>query len=107
MSDSFDQRGKSLEDKHTFETARDFKAQAKAVKQFGLWAAAKMNLSGADADAYALEVLDADFEEPGIGDVIAKVHKDLTQKGVALSEHHLENEYNVHLQAVLKQMAQD
>ena len=38
--------------------------------------------SGADAEAYAKEVVLADFEEAGDGDVLRKVTKDLQAKGV-------------------------
>jgi hypothetical protein len=48
----------------------------------GLWAAAKLGLSGPEADAYAREVVVADFEEAGEDDVFRKVRQDLDAKGV-------------------------
>ena len=38
--------------------------------------------SGADAEAYAKEVVLADFEETGDNDVVHKVIKDLQPKGI-------------------------
>ena len=46
----------------------------------GLWAAAQLGKTGADADAYSKEVVAADFEEAGDDDVLRKVVKDLAGK---------------------------
>ena len=51
-----------------------------------LWAAEKLGLNGPDADAYAKEVVVADFEEAGDDDVFRKVRKDFDAKGVAQSD---------------------
>jgi hypothetical protein len=48
----------------------------------GLWAAGVLGKSGADAEAYAKEVVLADFEEAGDNDVLRKVARDLLPKGV-------------------------
>ena len=40
-----------------------------------------MNIDGADADAYAKQVVVSDFEEPGDDDVLRKVLGDLQAKG--------------------------
>jgi hypothetical protein len=45
-----------------------------------LWAAAALGKSGPDADAYAKEVVAADFEEAGDDDVVRKVVGDLGGK---------------------------
>jgi hypothetical protein len=46
-----------------------------------LWAAGELGKNGPDADAYAKEVVAADFEEAGDDDVMRKVAKDLSGKG--------------------------
>ena len=46
----------------------------------------KMGFVGPAADAYAKEVVVADFEEAGDDDVLRKVRKDFDAKGVALSD---------------------
>ncbi|MEY4879342.1 MAG: hypothetical protein RJB62_811, partial [Pseudomonadota bacterium] len=51
------------------------------------WAAGQMGLSGADADAYAKDVVRADFEQPGDDDVFQKVRADFDAKAVAVSDH--------------------
>ena len=55
---------------------------ARRNKMLGLWAAGVLGKSGADAEAYAKEVVLADFEEAGDNDVLRKVAKDLLPKGV-------------------------
>ena len=42
--------------------------------------------SGAEADAYAKEVVMADFEEAGDKDVLRKIAKDFDGKKVAIAE---------------------
>ena len=43
-------------------------------------------LGGAEAEAYAKEVVMADFEEAGDHDVFRKIRADFDAKGVALSD---------------------
>ncbi len=45
-----------------------------------------LGLSGPDAEAYAKDVIRADFLEPGDEDVIAKVMADFKAKGVAVTD---------------------
>jgi hypothetical protein len=63
-----------------------FKAMARRNKLLGLWAAAALGKTGADADAYSKEVVMADFEEAGDDDVVRKVVADLAAKGVTEQE---------------------
>ena len=66
-----------------------FRANARRNKLLGLWAAEKMGLSGAEADAYAKSVVVADFEEAGDEDVFRKVRKDFDAKKVEQSDHQI------------------
>ena len=79
---TFDKREEGFEKKFAHDEELKFKAYARRNKLLGLWAAAELGKTGADADAYAKEVVLADFEEAGDGDVIRKVVSDLTSKGV-------------------------
>jgi hypothetical protein len=54
-----------------------FKAEARRNKLLGLWAAELLGKSGEDAQAYAKEVVKADFEEAGHEDVVRKLKGDL------------------------------
>ena len=73
----FDERKKGFEAKWAHDEELRFKVMARRNKLLGLWAAGQKGLSGADADAYAKEVIAADFEEPGDEDVFRKVRADL------------------------------
>ena len=84
---TFDQRKEGFEKKFAHDEELRFKATARRNKLLGLWAAEKMGLSGAAAESYAKEVVAADFEEAGDEDVLRKIMKDLTDKGVSQSEH--------------------
>ena len=86
---SFNDREKAFEDKYKHDQELQFKAEARRNKLLGVWAAELMGLTGADADAYAREVVQSDFEEPGDDDVLRKVLADLTAKGVDKSEHQI------------------
>lgn len=79
---TFDKREEGFEKKFAHDEELRFKAMARRNKLLGLWAAALLGKSGADAEAYAKEVVIADFEEAGDDDVLHKVAKDLQPKGV-------------------------
>ena len=83
---TFDKREEGFEKKFAHDEELRFKASARRNKSLGLWAAEKMGLSGPAADAYAKEVVVADFEEAGDDDVLRKVSKDFKAKGVAQSD---------------------
>jgi len=83
---TFDKREEGFEKKFAHDEELRFKASARRNKLLGLWAAEKMGLSGPAADAYAKEVVVADFEEAGDDDVLRKVHKDFEARGVAQSD---------------------
>jgi hypothetical protein len=74
---TFDDREHAFENKFAHDAEMLFKAEARANKLLGLWAAELMGKSGDEADAYAKEVVKADFEEAGHEDVYRKVSGDL------------------------------
>jgi hypothetical protein len=82
MSTTFDKREEGFEKQFAHDEELKFKAMARRNKMLGLWAAGILGKSGADAEAYAKEVVLADFEEAGDNDVLRKVSKDLQPKGV-------------------------
>ena len=79
---TFDKREEGFEKQFAHDEELRFKAMARRNKMLGLWAASVLGKSGADAEAYAKEVVLADFEEAGDNDVLRKVLKDLQPKGV-------------------------
>ena len=78
---TFDKREEGFEKKFAHDEELRFKANARRNKMLGLWAAEKLGLSGDAANAYAKDVIMADFEEAGDADVLKKVLNDLSAKG--------------------------
>ena len=91
---TFDKREEGFEKKFAHDEELRFKANARRNKMFGLWAAAKLGLSGDAANVYAKDVVMSDFEEGGEHDVFKKVRKDLDAKGVTLSDQDLRRTMN-------------
>jgi hypothetical protein len=83
---TFDRREEGFEKKFALDEEQKFKAEARRNKLLGLWVAEKLGISGDATNAYAKEVVAADFEEAGDKDVVRKVMGDLGAKGVALTE---------------------
>jgi hypothetical protein len=83
---TFDKREEGFEKKFALDEEQKFRAEARRNRMLGLWAAEKLGITGDAATAYAKEVVAADFEEAGDGDVLRKVLGDLTAKGIAVTE---------------------
>src|SRR5688572_27531880 len=83
---TFDDRQRAFESKYARDQELQFKVVARRNRLLGQWAAKKMGLTEAEADAYARDVIRADFEEAGDGDVIRKLLGDLTSAGVEVDE---------------------
>ena len=77
---TFDDREHAFEAKFAHDAEMQFKAEARRNKLLGLWAAGLMGKTGDAAEAYAREVIKADFEEAGDEDVFRKVSGDLGDK---------------------------
>ncbi len=87
--ESFERRKDGFERKFAHDEELKFKATARRNRLLGHWAAEKLGLSGADADAYARDVVKADFESPGDDDVLRKIRTDFDAKNIALSDHQI------------------
>ena len=74
---TFDDRERAFEAKFAHDAEMQFKAEARRNRLLGLWAAGVAGKSGAEAEAYAREVVQADFREAGDEDVFQKVRADL------------------------------
>jgi len=86
---TFDKREEGFEQQFVHDEELKFKANARRNRLLGLWAADKLGRSGAEADAYAKEVVAADFEEAGEDDVFRKIRRDFDANGIALSDHQI------------------
>ncbi|MGB9042680.1 MAG: DUF1476 domain-containing protein [Pseudolabrys sp.] len=82
MTTTFDKREEGFEKQFAHDEELRFKAMARRNKMLGLWAAGILGKSGADAEAYAKDVVMADFETAGDHDVLHTLLKDLQPKGI-------------------------
>lgn len=89
MNGGFEDREKAFENKWAHDEELRFKVMARRAKLVGLWAAGEMGMSGAAANAYAIELVKADMAEDGNEDIFRKVKQDFAAKNVARSDHHI------------------
>ena len=82
----FDDRERAFEAKFARDEEMQFRILARRNRLLGEWAAGLMGLTGEETDAYAKEVIQADFEEAGDEDVIRKLLGDLTAAGSEVTE---------------------
>ena len=94
MSDSFKEREKGFERKHQLDQDQAFRVQSKRDKTFGLWVAGQLGKSGADADTYAREVVDSNFQKPGDEVMLDKVRADLKAANLSIDNETLHAELN-------------
>jgi hypothetical protein len=83
---TFDKREEGFEKKFALDEEQKFKAAARRNKLLGVWVAEKLGMSGDEANAYAREVVAAEFGEGRDADVVKKVMGDLGAKGIAVTE---------------------
>jgi hypothetical protein len=91
---TFDKREDAFEKQFAHDEELKFKATARRNKMLGLWAAEKLGLSGAEAEAYAKSVVMSDFEDAGDHNVVGKIRKDFDANGVAQSDHQISRTMN-------------
>jgi hypothetical protein len=81
---TFDDREKGFERKFALDQDQEFRAVARRNRLLGEWAADLMGLeNGKD---YAAAVVKSDFDQPGDEDVLRKVHGDLKDAGLEITE---------------------
>jgi hypothetical protein len=86
---TFDKREEGFEQQFAHDEELKFKATARRNKMIGLWAAQKLALAGAEAEAYANGLVLSDLEDTGDHDVFARLRKDFDAKGVQVSDHQI------------------
>jgi hypothetical protein len=101
---TFDKREEGFEKKFAHDEELRFKAMARRNKLLGLWAAGKLGMSGADADAYAKEVVMADLEEAGDADVVRKLRRDFDAKKITVSDQDIAKTMNDFLAQAVAQI---
>jgi hypothetical protein len=101
---NLDKREKGFESKFAHDEEVQFKAHARRAKLVGLWAAEKLSLSGAEAEAYAKSMVVADVEEAGIEDLFRKIRADFDAKKVVQSDHQIRRRMDELMAVALEQI---
>jgi hypothetical protein len=81
-----DDRKKAFENQFAHDAELQFKVEARACKLFGLWLAEEMGMEGAEADAYAAKIVEANLDEPGFEDVLRAIRPDIAAKQLNFSD---------------------
>jgi hypothetical protein len=101
---TFDQREQAYEAKLAHDEELKFRASVRRNKWLGLWAAAKMGKGGADAEAYALSLIEAEIADKGDETIFQKVRADFDKAGVAQSDHQIRREMSDLLARAVKEV---
>lgn len=78
----FDEREQTFERKFQRDQEFAFKVKSRRNKIVGHWAASLLGKQGAEADAYAAEIVAAELGKQGEEHVVAKLVADLAVKGI-------------------------
>ena len=76
---SFDERKKAFEDKFAYDSEIKFKVEARRNKLLALWASELLEKNENETKDYIKDVIKADFQEAGDGDVFRKLSADLKE----------------------------
>ncbi|MCW5696926.1 MAG: DUF1476 domain-containing protein [Bauldia sp.] len=101
---TFDKRKDAYEAKFARDAELRFRAEARRNRLLGRWAAELMGKKGAEIDAYAMEVVQADFEQAGDEDVFRKIKGDFDAAGVQQSDHQIRTRMDELLQEAVDQI---
>ncbi|HLX15188.1 MAG TPA: DUF1476 domain-containing protein [Bradyrhizobium sp.] len=101
---TFDKREEAFEKKFALDEEQKFKAEARRNRLLGLWAAAKLGISGDAASAYARDVVASEFSEGGDAAVVRKLMNDLAAKAIAITEAEIRAHMNEFLAQAIAQV---
>lgn len=107
MTSGMDDRRDAFEKKFAHDAELRFKAEARRNKLLGLWVAEQLGKKDADAEAYAKEVVAADFEEAGDEDVFRKVRGDLDAGNVSVTDSVIREKMLAFLEEAISQLSKD
>lgn len=104
---AFEDREKAFEAKFKLDEELAFKVNARRDKLLGLWAAAKMGLTGQQAEIYARSVVYSDLADSRHDAMIAKLKTDLDKAGAHFTAAELRNEMDKLLAQARDQLASE
>lgn len=100
-------REKGEELRFEIEQELRFKAESRRNRMLGEWLAHKFGMTSDETKAYAIEVVDSDLEESGVDDLVAKVMKDIEDRGAAVTEEDVRKELDRLYAVALEQLEDD
>jgi len=107
MTTGMDDRRDAFEKKFAHDADLRFKAEARRNKLLGLWAAERLGKKDSEAEAYARDVVAADFIEAGDNDVFRKIRADFDEAGLTESDETIRGKMLLFLEEALRQIQQD
>lgn len=82
MSDSFNEREKGYEAKWAHDEELRFRVYSRRNRMLGLWAAGQMDMTAAEADTYAAQIVTANDEA-----IFSRIRGDFDAHSVKISDH--------------------
>lgn len=104
---TFDERKDAYENKFAHDAELKFRAEARRNRLLGQWAAAELGKTAAEADAYALSIVQADLEEAGDDDVFRKIRADFDAAGVTTADDAIRHKMDELLIAAAEQIEKE
>ena len=101
---TFDERERSFEKKFAMDQELRFRARARRDKLIGEWAAAKLGISGAAVEDYIKAVHKTELTAKGDNEVLEKVLKDFSDKGLTITAAEVRKTMNDFMAQVLAQL---
>lgn len=89
---TFNDKEKAAENKYAHDKELEFRIHARRNKLMGLWAGARMNLSGTAAEDYTKGLIAATITTHDDEQILARLKADFSAKGIAISEQDLRTE---------------
>ena len=103
---TFDDREKEFEARFKHDQELKFKIAARGNRLLGMWAAQRLGLTGADAEADAKEIVTAQFDVGGNKNVIDKITGDLSAKGHTITSAQVQFELEHFAEQAKRQLIQ-
>ncbi len=88
---SMNDREKAFEQKYALDQELMFRIEARASKLFALWLADQAGMNEEESKAFATTIVSANLDEPGFGDVKRAIQPLISEKGLNLTEHAIDN----------------
>ncbi|MCL2452805.1 MAG: DUF1476 domain-containing protein [Alphaproteobacteria bacterium] len=101
---TFDERERAYEAKLAHDEELRFRARARSYRQLGLWAAAKLGKTGAEAEAYAGGLVSADVNEATHGQILKTIRADFNRAGLSIPDTEIHRERDKLLVAAVEEL---